>query len=145
MDNHLENELVPWVDSKWLVLTSAFLLPSVYNSYSCKYYYISNIILLTSMCSMNYWRKATNGWRRKIDFFVSKMMLTSMFFYVLQYMNHNSYGLLCYPNAALCIYFYCKANKLYLCNNKRWIYYHAGFHFLGSINIYVSLCYFSKL
>ena len=48
--------------------------------YSKKLYSYSNLLLATSLVSMNYWRKATYSWRRMMDLIISKITF-SIFLY----------------------------------------------------------------
>lgn len=122
---------VTWDDTRWLVLSSSFLLiPTIYG-YSKKLYSHSSLLLLTSLVSMNYWRKATYSWRRWMDLIVSKITF-SVFLYngVI-----NTWGQICpmiFGYSGLFGIYYCftKSEQLWKKKNNNWLNYHMGFHTL---------------
>ena len=65
--------IAEWKHSRWLVVSSSFfLIPSLYGYY-IKFYGFSILLLLTSLISANYWRKATYSWRRTTDLIFAKI------------------------------------------------------------------------
>jgi len=138
-------ELVKWHQSKWLVLSSLSFLPTVYKSYLQKYYYLSGGLFIVTFSSMNYWRKATNGWRRQIDFFTSKTMALYMFYNGIQYIDMNSLAGVYFTICVMFIYCYNRSNQLYLLQNENWMYYHIFFHILGSVNTYTVITYLPEV
>ena len=56
--NSNKNYIAPWEQSKYLVLSSSFLLVPSFYGYLYNVYWYSNIITLTSIISINYWRDA---------------------------------------------------------------------------------------
>ena len=61
-----------WEETKWLVLSSYFFIIPSYYAYINKLYLHSIILFLTSVISVNYWKKATYSWRRNMDLIFSK-------------------------------------------------------------------------
>ena len=122
---------VTWDDTRWLVLSSSFLLiPTIYG-YSKKLYSHSSLLLLTSLVSMNYWRKATYSWRRWMDLIVSKITF-SVFLYngVI-----NTWGQICpmifgYSGLFGICYCFTKSEQLWKKKNNNWLNYHMSFHTL---------------
>ena len=122
---------VTWDDTRWLVLSTSFLLiPTIYG-YSKKLYSHSSLLLLTSLVSMNYWRKATYSWRRWMDLIVSKITF-SVFLYngVI-----NTWGQICpmifgYSGLFGICYCFTKSEQLWKKKNNNWLNYHMGFHTL---------------
>lgn len=62
----------PLSETIWIVFSSCFfLVPGTYallNSYCCKWIYLYGCLsLCTTICSVNHWRRAEDGVRRKID------------------------------------------------------------------------------
>lgn len=62
-----------WEYTRWLVASSCFfMVPSAYAYYN-HLYFNSYVLLLTSIISANYWRKATYSWRRTAGLIFAKV------------------------------------------------------------------------
>jgi len=140
----MENKIVKWEQSKYLVISSTFILPTAYISYIRHYYMYSYLMICVVFCSMNYWRHATHGKRRELDLIISKI---SFFIYLYNgIMNLHGVGLLFgYTNLAGMIYCYYTANKLFIYNNNNWLKYHCMFHLLVGLQSYTITSYLPKL
>jgi hypothetical protein len=131
--------VIRWSESKWLVLSSLSILPSSYISYNRHLYLQSYLLLLTTFCSINYWRKPINGIRFNCDLLFSKISFFLFLYEGCLYLN--GIGLLCYPNLAYILYFYYKSNILFESNDSTWLYHHIMFHILCGIQGYVITLY----
>ena len=122
--------IAPWSESKYLMTSSfLFMIPSVY-SYYCQLYLYSSVLLLVSLASGNYWRKATYGWRRNLDILCAKssfvLFASSGVWYVrdIEYVIHGYVGLVGI------LYCYYKSHSCYKNNTNMWLKYHMLFHVL---------------
>jgi len=127
-------EIVKWDESKWLVMTSISILPTAYLSYQREYYTQCYGLLITTFCSINYWRKTTYGTRRNLDLLFSKIAFLSFLYNGIIHLH--DYRLLFYPNLAATIYCYLIANKLFEAKDPNWLNYHMLFHLLIGIQGY---------
>jgi hypothetical protein len=124
--------IAPWSKSKYLFTTSfLFLIPSAY-SYYCQLYLYSSVLLLVSLASANYWRKATYGWRRNIDIICAKMSFALFFSSGVWYVRSIAYMIPGYSGLLSMPYCYYKSNIYYknAAAYNIWLYYHMSFHFL---------------
>jgi len=120
-----------WEQSKWLVASSSlFLIPAIY-AYQNKLYVCSLISILTSLFSINYWRKATNkSWRKQMDLVFSKISFIIFTYKGVIYVTKGSILITGYSNVLAIMYFYYLSEKLFAEKNPNWVKYHAIFHLL---------------
>jgi hypothetical protein len=72
--NFKEEELIAeWKHTKYLTLSSLLFLIPAYYAYNSNMYNHTILLILTSLISANYWRKATYSWRRNLDLIFSKI------------------------------------------------------------------------
>lgn len=135
-----------------VVSSCFFLIPTIY-SFHTKQYFYTTILLLTFGISINYWRKATYGFRRNLDLIFSKISFSIFITSQVIYIHYSSPLLLGYPifqitdiskrrfvasyiGLILIGYFYNLSNYYYYRNNneKNWIKYHMLFHLFCSVN-----------
>jgi hypothetical protein len=65
--------VAPYRQTRWIVGSSLFFMfPCVYG-YKKEQYVLSIISLLTTICSINFWRDATYSWRRSADCIMAKI------------------------------------------------------------------------
>ena len=122
------NLLVPWHESKWLVASSFFfLLPALYAGYYQLYFY-SFLLMTASFVSANYWRKATNSWRRTMDLILSKIIFVVFYLKGLFAVTYFPYVLSIYVVGPLVGFFIIQSNLLWEKKNKHWVKYHFLFH-----------------
>jgi hypothetical protein len=137
-------EIVKWQESKYLVVSSMFFLPTSYLSYIKHYYLYSLLMSFVVFCSMNYWRKATYGKRRQIDLLISKIG----FFVYLYNGIINLQGitlLISYPTSFGMLYCFYTANQCFTNNNNNWLRYHCMFHLLAGLQSYIITCYLPEI
>jgi hypothetical protein len=122
--------IAEWNHSKWLVLSSGFfVIPSVY-SYYIEFYGFSILLLLTSLVSANYWRKATYSWRRTTDLVFAKISFTIFVSNGLIYVRNIPYIITGYSGLVLLIYCYYLSDTLSKMKNEDWFKYHMLFHLI---------------
>ena len=124
----IEERIAPWSQTKWLVLSSfCFLIPSVYG-FLHELYFHSALLVATSLVSINYWRNATDSWRRSFDMFFSKISFAVFVISGVWYVNMAHYLLTGYIGLFLICYFYCVSSIFYELNKNDWYKYYAMFH-----------------
>ncbi len=118
--------LAPWCQTKWILLSSGlFMIPS-FLSYYKGLYLLSGLGFLTSIVSMNYWRKCCRGWRRNLDLYLSKLMCVVKLYYFIIYATkwtqYINYSIIC----SFAFISYLMANQ----NIKYWYLFHILFHII---------------
>jgi len=140
-----------------IVISSClFLIPTIYSFYTKQYFY-TTILLLTFGISINYWRKATYGFRRNLVLIFSKISFIIFVSSQIIYIHYSSPLLLGYPIFQItdiskrrflasyisliligCFYDLSNYNYYYYYhrnnNEKIWIKFHMLFHLFCSIN-----------
>ncbi|NCA21970.1 MAG: hypothetical protein EBS86_12635 [Crocinitomicaceae bacterium] len=116
--------------TKNLVISSFFfIVPSIY-----AWYYDANkysiLLLLTTLISANYWRKATYSWRRNTDLVFSKISFAIFFCNGIVYVKQIQYQIVGYIGIVGVIYCYYQSAFLLAKKNNNWWKYHFAFHFL---------------
>jgi hypothetical protein len=118
-----------WEYTRWLVVSSCFfMVPSAYAYYN-QLYFNSYVLLLTSLISANYWRKATYSWRRSADLIFAKI---SFFIFLVGWVAHvtNYNMVLVGVFCASCMgASYEKSVGLREKKSPHWYKYHVGYHF----------------
>jgi hypothetical protein len=124
-----EKYIAQWEQSKWLVASSSlFLLPAIYG-YQNKLYLCSLISTLTTLFSINYWRKATTeSWRKQMDLIFSKISFVIFTYKGVIYVTQGTACVIGYSNVLAIAYCYYLSEKLFAEKNPNWVKYHAIFH-----------------
>jgi hypothetical protein len=117
-----------WEETKWLVLSSFFYLIPAINALYKKQYMNTYLLIITSLVSANFWRKATYSWRRNLDLVISKISFILFFFQEIKHITYRPYKLSGYTSLFVCINFYYLSNKYYTKKNPMWYKYHFLFH-----------------
>ena len=132
---HIEHEKIvaPYSESKYLVFSSCFfIIPSVYAFMNYQHFYAITS-LLTSICSINYWRDARYCYRRSTDLVMAKISFTIYFINGCYYTALNGYGLMICKLFGLILslfyFYYMSCNTASTCVNI-WYKYHMMFHFV---------------
>jgi hypothetical protein len=142
-----DTSVASWNETKWLTLSSCFfIIPTLY-SYQKNLKSYSLLIFFTAMVSVNYWRSAKYGWRRKADLFFSRIAFMIFFYNFIFYVKYKPYILFAYPN--LLIIAYCYYMSTYLHKKKivekyndfliEWWHYHVIFHICLIIKLMIIL------
>lgn len=129
----MEECIVPFDKSKYTMITSLLLIiPSIY-SYYCQLYLYALVLLITSVISANYWRKATDGWRRILDLICAKATFLLFAFAGLWYVRDSAHAIAGYTILILLCYVYYKSHSYYKNKDKHneWLKYHTLFHILS--------------
>ena len=123
-----------------LFSTSTFIFPIFYSLQK------KNIVLSTAtgialFGSINHWRKPKHGYRRNIDLVTSNLSLITYFYYGYTNIICLYPRLIGYASLGFLGYLYNKSYTKFYLQDKTWVNYHMGFHFLTSISkIFVIYC-----
>lgn len=125
-----EHCLVEWKESRWIVLTSfSFMVPSIF-AFFHKFYFYSVLLMMTTLISANYWRKATYSWRRNMDLFFAKISFFIFLYNGILYVRTPVYIMMGFPGLFVIVYFYYMSCKNYEKKNNMWVIFHCMFHLL---------------
>ena len=131
--------LVPFNESKYIVCSSTLFLYPSYLAYSRGLYIHSAILLFTSLIAINYWRNATDCWRRHLDLFWAKATFVIYGTYGVYYIR-NPYTLYIFcQNIYWMGYFYNTACQYHGQNEKKWIIYHILFHLFATYDLNLAI------
>ena len=122
--------IASWDHSKWLTLSSfCFMFPAFY-AYNKHMYFYSTLLLLTSLVSANYWRKATYSWRRNLDLVFAKISFIIFVSNGIMYVRKIRYIITGYTGLLVLLYCYYLSGKLLETKNDHWYKYHILFHII---------------
>ncbi len=128
--NNDEKYIAYWVHTKWLVLSSFFfVIPAMY-AYKNKLYSHCGLLVLTSLISANYWRKATYSWRRNMDLIFAKISFTVFVSNGIYYIRSIYYVVPGYSGLIVLLYCYYLSGKYLELKKDNWYLYHVAFHFI---------------
>ena len=122
--------IAPWENTKWLVISSLFWIGPSILAYVNNLYYYAMLLLVTSIISANYWRKATYSWRRNLDLFSAKIAFTVFTSNGIYYIRSPTYIITGYTGLILLVYCYYLSDKLWRIKNNNWYKYHFLFHLI---------------
>lgn len=111
-----------------IILSSTlFLLPTFYSFYKKKYI-LTTVSLLTTFCSINYWRNPTIGMRFVLDKIVSKT--GGIIYFLYGYNNTTCIGvrIFSFTNGCMILSLYNASCLLYFLESSYWKQYHVAFH-----------------
>ena len=131
MKEIIVSDLAPWSETKWLVLSSCFMLVPAGYAYRRGMLLHSAVLTAASLFSMNYWRHAKYGWRRNVDFVVAKSTFLLFFYTGIHHIQHITSHSWFIPLTS--IYLFYKSKILYNKQDVCWVNYHMLFHLFGSI------------
>ncbi len=123
----------PFEITKWLCLSSCFfLIPGTYAFYN-HFYLHGSVCILTNILSINHWRKAEDGFRRKMDIIAASsgalIYITSWIVYC-----ENTCFLMGIPSITLVFISFVLSHYLSVHWNSDWVYIHMLFHFSVSLS-----------
>ena len=123
----------PFEITKWLCLSSCFfLVPGIYAFYN-EFYLHGSVCVVTNILSINHWRKAEDGFRRKMDIIAASsgavIYITSWIVYC-----ENTCFLIGIPSISLVFVSFFLSHYLSVHWNSDWVYVHALFHFAVSLS-----------
>ena len=139
-----EEIIATWEESKWLVLSSMYLFPSILLNCYKRFYFLFFILSVNTFASILFWQNATYSYRRTFDILWSKFSFAYYFYLSVIYLE-NSVAYIWIPNTGFIIYFYNKSNSCYENNEKIWLNYHMIFHFLVGVQSFIISMYIPEL
>lgn len=111
-----------------LISTSTlFLLPALYG-YTNSMHSLSTLSLLTTLCSINFWREPINGWRLTLDQTMATTSGIIYFLYGYNKIKNPRIKMLRYCNATAIVGCYMCSKILYSRGSPNWVYSHMAFH-----------------
>jgi hypothetical protein len=129
--------IAPYRQTRWLLLSSlCFLGPSIYG-YKRNNYLLANVALITTICSVNFWRDATYSYRRTADVIMAKISFIIFIVYGVPYVTWIPFVVTGYTSLVVLIYCYYMSNKH--SNSELWWKYHMMFHLLISYTQYIAI------
>ena len=122
-------EIKTWKYTRWLVATSlGFMIPAIYG-YINQVYFLSSVLVVTSLVSANHWRLAIMGsFRHKADLIVAKIAFSIFMINGILYVRYIPYVITGYSGLGSIVYCYYMSGKLTSANDPNWNKYHIGFH-----------------
>ena len=123
-----EEIIAEWKHTKYLTLSSLLFLIPAYYAYIHDMYYHTVMLILTSLISANYWRKATYSWRRNLDLIFSKISFAIYIYNGVKY--SRSIKELIEGILRLMFMWYCfyKSGETIKIKYDEWYKYHVVFH-----------------
>ena len=124
--------VAPYRQTRWLVGSSLFfLVPSIYG-YQKEQYFLAIISLLTTSCSVNFWRDASYSYRRRADYIMAKVAFAIYMINGVPYVTWLPFVVTGYGALFMIIYCYYMSNKH--SDSELWWKYHMMFHLLIAYN-----------
>lgn len=122
-----------------LITSSTFFLLPVIYGFHTKKYTLTTLTLVTTMASINYWRRPEPGMRKNLDLFLNKA--SGIIYFVYGYNNVSNivirtFG---YTNGFMILTFYNISCILYQTKSSHWEYFHMLFHLAGAIGKIIAL------
>ena len=136
-------DFVTWEYTKYLCGSSLFFSIAAIYAFHLKLYVYSLLLLLTSIYSVNYWRKATYSLRRTVDIYNAKIMCFLFLFKAVITISNTyvlAFTLLLGSIAVWCFRISNKYRKVEHINHN-WYKYHVIFHALGTVVQCITLYY----
>lgn len=126
-----------WEQTKFIVGSSwTFCIPAIYAFYR-HLYTNATLLIITSIISANYWRKATYSWRRDLDLVYSKFVFTVFVSQGVYYVRYTPYILVSYPLMGTLIYCYYLSERYYAIQYLHWYRYHVLFHLFMTCELFM--------
>jgi len=113
-------------NTEYLFYTSFLFLLSSILCYLYNSLYSSIIIFLLFLTSINHWKKAENGIRKRIDLFMVKM--TTIFYFIRSFFEDEFKRAFFYSIWLTIIIFYTLEHILDFYENTQWIIFHMAIH-----------------
>lgn len=127
------------VVTRWLVASSClFLLPSWY-AFSHQLYFYSALLACTSAISVNYWRDATDSWRRNLDLVFSKIAFVVFVYQGIVHVRYIPYIVTGYSGLFFLVRCYHTSGRLWEQKIYSWYLYHCAFHVLLTYEQFIVL------
>ena len=117
---------IEFAQSKYLVLSSFLLLYPMLDSCKNGQPFLMCVSASAGVASINHWRRAQNGFRRKIDIFCARTSFTIYFINGLYYIESYRTA---FPILVMCLVFYNLSILFAQMGLKKWVICHALFHY----------------
>jgi hypothetical protein len=129
--------VAPYRQTRWLLLSSlCFLGPCIYG-YQKEQYFLAITSLLTTSCSINFWRDATYSYRRTADCIMAKITFIVYIIHGVPYVTWMPFIVTGYGALVALIYCYYMSNKH--ADSDLWWKYHMMFHLLISYTQFIGI------
>jgi hypothetical protein len=133
----VDNYIAEWDETKWIVGSSwTFCIPAVY-AYTRQFYINSVLLVITSIISANFWRKATYSWRRNLDLVYAKFVFVVFVSQGVYYVRYIPYFIVSYPLMGTLIYCYYLSEKYHKIKYPYWYRYHVAFHLMMTCELFM--------
>jgi hypothetical protein len=135
--HHLKNALPefpkPFEMTKWVCVSSCFLMvPGIWAFYNEQYLHLF-ISIYATLFSINHWRKAEDGIRRKMDI-IAASSGTLIYFVNWNIYCEGVHFLIGIFILSIVFVSFFVSDYLSLCWNRYWLYIHMFFHFCVSLS-----------
>ena len=137
MEEEMEIESLPWHKSRWLVLSSAMMIAPLYIHQHINYNTI--ITCITSLISINYWRRAVYGWRRTMDIITANIAGIIMFVNGIIYIRYTPYVMISASGLLILMYSFYLSCVYYAVKRQSWWKYHILFHTIAICELFILL------
>jgi uncharacterized membrane protein len=117
-----------WKHTKYITLSSLLFLIPAYYAYAHNMYDHTILLILTSLISANYWRKATYSWRRNLDLIISKVSFAIYIYNGVKYSGSRSELIEGILRLIFMVYCFCRSGYLFQKKQDSWVGYHILFH-----------------
>lgn len=134
-----DNYIAEWRETRWIVGSSiTFSIPAIY-AYSRHFYVNSALLVVTSIISANFWRKATYSWRRDLDLVYAKFVFTVFISQGVYYVRYTPYIIVSYPLMITLAYCYYLSERYHTAKHPVWYRYHVAFHLCMTLELFMIL------
>ena len=133
----MEIESLPWHKSRWLVLSSAMMIAPLYIQQRINYNTI--ITCITSLISINYWRRAVYGWRRTMDIITANIAGIIMFVNGIIYIRYTPYVMISASGLLILMYSFYLSCVYNAVKRQSWWKYHLLFHTIAICELFILL------
>ena len=133
----MDIESLPWHKSRWLVLSSAMMIAPLYIHQHINYNTI--ITCITSLISINYWRRAVYGWRRTMDIITANIAGIIMFTKGIIYIRYTPYVMISACGLLILAYSFYLSCVYNAVKRQSWWKYHLLFHTIAICELFILL------
>jgi hypothetical protein len=134
-----EKYVAPWLQTKWLVMSSGFFLLPAWYAYLLRLNSFSLLLVATSLISANYWRKATYSWRRQVDLLFAKYSFAVFVGNGIIYVRKVEFAVPAYSGLVLILYCFYQSSQKWTLRDNTWFQFHFCFHLLMACEQWIIL------
>lgn len=110
-----------------ITTSSIFLVPAIYG-YSKSIHSLSTMTVLTTICSINYWRCPNTQWALALDRTTAVVSCIAYFLYGVKNIKTQKIKIMSFISCSI-IGSYAVSHGLSLRGSHKWLYAHVAFHF----------------